>query len=270
VPAEAAGDGQEAPAPAPPPNGTAGQLPPPTAAVTDSAITAILASPEARRGLYSRRALYQRVIRTRRLLWAWQQVGKYLGKPNRLVTRPAEAEEMTRLLHWIARALRSYPPLLGQAGQPGYHVVALARRQQLLPVFQAYLPSQRQTLARDWQAGLALLKGHRQFLHGELHSWRHRGSVGRAVRTFRSTLKEYAGSLLGLVSLAAVVIVLNRSYPTLRDHWPEQVLIVLAVVGLGAGLWWDSRRRARLHQNTPVPVMGRPAGTRRKPRPQAS
>src|SRR5262249_24879530 len=40
-------------------------------------------SPEARRGLGTRRALYRRILTTRRLLRAWNRAGKYLARPKR-------------------------------------------------------------------------------------------------------------------------------------------------------------------------------------------
>src|SRR5262249_36340536 len=61
------------------------------AAPADTAVREEAAAPThapARRGLGTKRALYYRISRTRQLLWAWGQAGKYLNSPSRLLTRP--------------------------------------------------------------------------------------------------------------------------------------------------------------------------------------
>ena len=79
-------------------------------------------------------------------------------------------------------------PLMGQAGQPGYLVVALARQQMIVPTLQTLLPSQREALARDWQAGHALLRSIRQFLRQELRVVRL--DLGRVVARVAAALLE--------------------------------------------------------------------------------
>ena len=129
-------------------------VPPPAAAAepVDTLLEAARSSQPARRGLGTKRALYHRVARTRSLLTAWQQAGKFLNDPKRKLSRPTEAREFMDGLAAIRRLLENFPPLLGEAGQPGYLVVALARQQVIVPTFQTLLPSQREALC----AGLGL------------------------------------------------------------------------------------------------------------------
>ena len=75
----------------------------------------------------------------------------------------------------VHSALALILALLGQAGQPGYLVLALARQELMVPMLQSLLPSQREALARDWQAGHDLLVNHRAFLRC--------GRVGCAIRS---------------------------------------------------------------------------------------
>ncbi len=210
-----------------------------------------------RRGLGTKRALYYRISRTRQLFWAWEQAGKYLNSPTRLLTRPAEATELIHLLQTIRELLRTFPPLLGEAGQPGYLVVALARQQLIVPTFQTLLPSQRQALARDWQAGQALLVDHRQFLRQELRGLRHRSRFGRAGRALKSACTDHPGFWLFLLALVALNLALASPL-----GWPEQIVILVVLVGFRVLVWWDSLRPTKLIR--PIPRTVRPA----RPRPK--
>src|SRR5262245_15642529 len=49
----------------------------------DPVFDAAHSSPEARRGLGTRRALYQRTVTTRKLLRLWERAGRYIGKAGR-------------------------------------------------------------------------------------------------------------------------------------------------------------------------------------------
>jgi hypothetical protein len=165
---------------------------------------------EARRGLGTKRGLYARIARTRKLLWAWEQAGKYLGQPQRRVTRPAEATDLIRQLARIQALMRGFPPLLGEAGQPGYLVVALARQQTPIPTFQTLLPSQRETLAQHWQAGHRLLTAHRQFLRQEARSLRRRNGLAIAARAVRAFFSEYPEYVLFALAVLALTVALAR------------------------------------------------------------
>jgi hypothetical protein len=180
----------------------------------DPVVEAAQRSLEARRGLGTKRALYYRIARTRQLLWAWEQAGKYLSKPTKRLTKLAEATELTRQLTAIRQLLRRFPPLLGEAGQPGYLVVTLARQEMIVPTFRGLLPSQRETLARDWRTGRDLLRSHRQFLRREVRALRTRSRLGRLVRAVRTGVYEHPEVLLLLMALVAVLVVIG--WPFLR------------------------------------------------------
>jgi hypothetical protein len=164
----------------------------------------------ARRGLGTKRALYYRIARTRKLLTAWEQAGKYLAQPQRRVTRPVEATELIRLLARIQSLLRGFPPVLGEAGQPGYLVVALARQATPVPTFQTLLPSQREALAQHWEAGHKLLTAHRQFLRQEARARRRRGRLSRAARVFAAFVSDYPEYVLFALALLAITFAIAR------------------------------------------------------------
>jgi hypothetical protein len=179
---------------------------------TDPAIEASR-SDAARRGLGTRRALYQRLARTRRLMRAWERAGKYFGNPKRKLSKPTEATELIGHLQAVREALEGFPPLLGEAGQPGYSVVVLARQPTPVPVFQTLLAGQRETLAQHWKGGRQLLQAHREYLRQEIQSVRQRSSVGRALRATRHYINDNAGGvLLLLMALLALVAALWRQY----------------------------------------------------------
>src|SRR5205807_2573282 len=71
----------------------------------DPMLEAARSSRSARRGLGTKRALYYRMARTRALLRAWDQAGKYLNHPERRLKRPAEARELLERLSAIRELL---------------------------------------------------------------------------------------------------------------------------------------------------------------------
>jgi hypothetical protein len=188
-------------APAPPPPQPQPQPRPKADPIVEASRSAA-----ARRGLGTRRALYQRLALTRRLMRAWDRAGKYLGNPRRKLTKPAEATELINRLKAVREALDDFPPLLGQAGQPGYSVVVLARQAAPVPIFQTLLPGQRETLAQHWKGGRQLLQAHREFLREEIHLARKRGRVSRAFRAIRQAINDH-GVLILLVLLAILALV---------------------------------------------------------------
>lgn len=190
----------------------------------DHAIDAARLSAAARRGLGSRRALYRRLAITRRLMKGWERAGKYMADPGRRIARPNEATEFLEQLTRIQGLLRSFPPLLGEAGHPGYLVIALARLQVVVPTFQTLLLSQREALARDWQAGIKVLAEHRLFLRAELRALRRGGRRGRALRWIRALLTDQPVLVLILAGLLLLNLFLWGQYlagPFPREPVPK-------------------------------------------------
>ncbi|HEV3263837.1 MAG TPA: hypothetical protein VG013_43780 [Gemmataceae bacterium] len=182
----------------------------------DPTVQAAQRSLSARRGLGTKRALYYRIARTRQLLRAWDQSGKYLNHPTRRLTRTNEAGEFAAQLAAIRDLLRRFPRILGGAGQPGYYVVILARQHMLVPTFRALILSQREDLARDWRDGRALLLAHRQFLRQELRALRQKSRCGRIVRAVSAFIDDQPGVLLLLLALLALSLALGWHF---RDLW---------------------------------------------------
>jgi hypothetical protein len=176
----------------------------------DPLVETARSSPSARRGLGTKRALYHRIARTRQLLRVWESVGKYVGDPSKRVSKPAEATELIQDLTTVRVLLRTFPPFLGAAGQPGYLVMALARLQAIVPTFQTLLPSQRDALARDWKAGQKLLIAHRGFLRQELRSMRRRGLLAQVYRAVKTVLTDQPGMVLLLLALLALNVAVWR------------------------------------------------------------
>src|SRR5262249_824391 len=147
----------------------------------------------ARRGLGTKRALYQRIVCTRQLLHAWEQAGRYLAWPKKRLNKAADAAELVRLMGEIQELLRSFPPLLAEAGQPGYLVLTLARQQAVVPTFQTLISSQREALARDWWAGRELMEAHRDYLRKEVRGMRKKRAWGWTVRAVLAFLTDQPG-----------------------------------------------------------------------------
>jgi hypothetical protein len=161
-------------------------------------------SAQARRRLSTKRGLYSRVVLTRRLIRTWQHVGKYLASPKRRLTRPSEATDLIQLLDEIQELLRRFPPLMGEAGQPGYLVVTLSQMV-IVPTFQTMDLKQRKALSEDWKRGLKLLTAHRDFLRQEILLMRRRTLSKQLARAFNALPSDwpvlFVLVLLGLVAL---------------------------------------------------------------------
>jgi hypothetical protein len=165
-------------------------------------------SPEARRGLGTKRALYARIAHTRQLLRVWEQAGKYLGQAKRRLTRPDEETLLVNQLADLRELLEDFPAFLGQPGQPGQHVAAIARQQLILQTFKILDGHQRDALARDWRAGRTLLTSHRHFLRQELQAMRKRSGWGRAIRAIRALINDHPGYVILALGLIALLVAL--------------------------------------------------------------
>jgi hypothetical protein len=164
-------------------------------------------SPEARRGLRTRRHLYERVLLTRRLVRIWERLGKYAGKPKRKLARTVEENDLTRLLERADELLEQFPPLIGQPGQPGYRVLALAHDDAPVAMFKRLDPEEREALARDWLAGQTLLQAHRQFLRQQVKGLRRRGLVARLLYTVEAAVNDHPGWVaFGLLTVTAAAL----------------------------------------------------------------
>jgi hypothetical protein len=157
----------------------------------------------------------------------------------------------------IRELLRNFPPILGEAGQPGYLVVALARQQSIVATLQDLGPSQREALARDWQTGRTVLLAQRQSLRQELRHVRKRGRFGHAVGVLLTGVRDRPGFLLLLIALAALSLV----YKDWRWLWAWGAVAALTALFL---LWWRAAPRPAR-----VPPPPSPPVVRRRARPAA-
>ena len=176
----------------------------------DSVVEAARASPQAQRGLATKRALYQRVARTRELLSLWHRAGKSLSDAQKRLSKQ-DASELHKVVQNLEEALEDFP-LLGEAGQPGYLIVNLTQLDKASDL-QGLTIRERESLHRDWKAGLKFLEAHRDYLRGELRHRRKRGWGERMVRLVRAYLNEpvveqpWVALLLSLALVAVVAAV---------------------------------------------------------------
>src|SRR5262249_47926758 len=133
-------------------------------------------SDEATSDLATLEAVVARVEATRRLLNAWEKVGKQL-KLNAKKTHPKEGEADSKRMQSIADVMQSYPAFLGHPGKPGYRVVVQARLKIPLATARAMTPDQREALLIDWQDGHQVLLTHRKYLRTIFKSMRHQTKI---------------------------------------------------------------------------------------------
>jgi hypothetical protein len=205
-PAEAPAAPQAPEAPAPPAAPAAAPALPSQPA--DPVLAAARTSREARRGLGTRRALYERLVATRDLLRAWDLAGRYLSRPGRR-PRPTESTDLTRRLLKVDRLLLDFPPLVGPAGQPGYRVVILAREQSVARAFKDLDADAREALALDWKVGRAVLLAHLRFVRDEVRAVRRQGRLKRVLRAASAWVNDHPGWVTAAVVLALGLALLS-------------------------------------------------------------
>jgi hypothetical protein len=178
----------------------------------DPVIAAAQQSPRARRGLGTKRALYGRVVSTRKLLRLWEQLGQYMESAKRRLSRSADGPELVRLLGEMQSHLRHFPRLMGAAGQPGYLVVMLTQQDDLVRSFQGLNSGQREALSRDWSAGRKLLAAHIDYLRQEIRVLRKLTAKQRLLRAVRAVVADQPATFFLLVLLVALNIAVWRAF----------------------------------------------------------
>jgi hypothetical protein len=197
----------------------------------------------ARKRLGTKRALLARISRTRQILAVWRHTGKYLHQTNRQQMKPAEARDLLHHMEVLRELLRWSGGLLGRAGQPGYLVLSLARQELIVPTLQTLQPSQRQALARDWEAGRDLLAAHMRALRLELRELRRKNRVGRALRAVGIGLFDNPAAVLLVLAIVALDVVFYPRIPI--EMWQIAVVETVGLLAIFAGKavwsWWAYR-----------------------------
>jgi hypothetical protein len=164
-------------------------------------------SDEATSHLATLEAVIERVEHTRRVLHAWDQLGKLLKKGPAKKVSVKEGELFQTRLDKVGQALRHYPPFLGQPGKPGYRVVVQARLKVPLAMVRGMTDDQREDLLFDWEGGRQVLLTHRKYLHRLFKSMRHRTTLGLVWHAARALVNDHP--LLTLAGIAAVLAIIG-------------------------------------------------------------
>jgi hypothetical protein len=174
-------------------------------------VAASARSPRARRGLTTRRRLFARRTQTHQLLRLWRRVGQLLAGAEEQFNK-RDASELLKLVGKISEALDGFPPLFGEAGQPGYMLLTLTQLDSPQDIVKLD-HNQLHSLQRDWKAGLTFLRAHRDYLRQELRLFRRHSrqeQMTRAISTYLGgRLGAFALVVLGLLALG---IALLRTY----------------------------------------------------------
>ncbi len=159
----------------------------------------------------TRRALYHRIARIRRVLRVWEALGDCLRDSTGRVTRSPDAALFAQHCAALAALARSLPSRLGSAGQTGYLVVALARQQVVVSTFQSLLSGQREALARDWIAGQAQLQHELATLRAAARTSRKKASLRRSIGRPVAFLAGRPGIVLFALGCLALLVALWRT-----------------------------------------------------------
>jgi hypothetical protein len=164
-------------------------------------------SDEATSSLGTLEAVILRVERTRRLLQAWEKIGKLLKAPSKK-NSAKESEQFAKRLAAIADVMQDYPAFVGHPGKPGYRVVVHARLKLPLSIVWAMTPEHRDELLFDWQAGYEVMLVHRKFLRRLFKSMRHRTTVESILHAVRAAMNDYPRlTLIGVALVLALALI---------------------------------------------------------------
>jgi hypothetical protein len=154
-------------------------------------------------------AVIERVDVTRRLLHAWEKVGKCIKAISKKTT-PKESETFAKRLQTIADIMQAYPAFLGHPGKPGYRVVVQARLKMPLSIVRAMTAEQREELLVDWQDGFQVLVMHRKYLRKLFKSMRRRSTVGLVLHAVRAFLNDHPRlTLIGMVTATLLALIVG-------------------------------------------------------------
>jgi hypothetical protein len=129
-------------------------LPPAFEVVPEPVIDAeVIAPPRPTWQPASRRQLYDRLARVRRLSEAWQALRPFLGDPREPLDRPARVLLFLEAVNVLRRLVDQEPRIIGDTWQPGGLVAALIRQPLLLNTLRDLLPDQRWAMSFDWRQG---------------------------------------------------------------------------------------------------------------------
>jgi len=165
-------------------------------------------SSEPRRGLGTLPALIERIHQTRQFLIAWKKAGKFLSKPGKTINKSSEEATFTHRLNHLFELNADFPKIIGHPGQPGYRVLAMARLEMTVQMFAVMDMTQRENLARDWDAGYRVLLAYRRFLHVQFKLLRRGGPVSLVWKGVRGAINDHPLWVTAAVLLCVAVCVL--------------------------------------------------------------
>jgi hypothetical protein len=144
----------------------------------------------ARVGLCTRRGILRRIQVLRQLVRAWNNVGRLLpsNTPNKKLNLKAQTLALVRNLKRVEELLEQFPPIFGQAGQPGFLVLSLPEQSLTTKKLQALDSAQRDKLREDWEAGYTLLRAHGRLLTELTEAYRGLGPVGRIIHALHTAM----------------------------------------------------------------------------------
>lgn len=173
--------------------------------------------------LWTRRAVYEHLVATRRLLRRWERAGRTLSDPTWMPARGRETVQLVRDLRAIHILLEDYPPVVGVPGRPGYWVTALARQEMAVPLLRALGADQRETLARDWRDGRDVLRVRGRDLRRSARRLRAEGWWRGAARELRAWMRRHPALWLAPAAVLAIGLawMLFWLLPALLAAWPD-------------------------------------------------
>ena len=154
-------------------------------------------------------AVIERVEATRRLLYAWEKIGKQMKAVTKKVS-PKLTEQFAKRFEEIAEVMTSYPAFLGHPGKPGYRVVVMARLKIPLATVRAMTPDQRDEVLFDWDVGYQVLLMHRKYLLKLFKSMRHRSTFWLIVHAMWAFWSDHPRlRLIFIVGLVLLVLMVG-------------------------------------------------------------
>lgn len=169
------------------------------------------ARPSRRRTTSPAREVYAELARVRRVLRIWERARPYLVDTEKTLSRRADTIALMGCLAELRPLLPTVTDLIGSGSRPGSIVSALARQRLAFDTFRSLLPSQRESLAKDFRAAHYRLAGYYDELRDEVRRRNEKGVDRRVIMPFVRGMVNYPEWALVPIGLVLLVLAIVRS-----------------------------------------------------------
>ena len=167
-----------------------------------------------KRRVSRRREIYVELARIRKVLRVLERARPYLVDAERTFSRRTDSLALMGCLAELRPLLPTVADLIGTPNRPGFIVAALVRQRLAFDTLQSFLPSQRESLAKDFRAAHFRVASFYDELRGRVRRRTEKGWDRRVLGPMLRHLAKYPEWFLLPISLGILIVAAIRSL-----HW---------------------------------------------------